>query len=64
MRPMNGMFGDIVLVRYATSSLSSLSPSNSSDSRSEDSTILKLPRTEANFEIMRFDRNSLAYDIL
>ena len=61
---MNGMLGDIVLVRYATSSFRSLSLSSSSDSFSDDSTALRLPSTDANFDIMSVDRKSLAHDIL
>ena len=64
MSPMNGMLGDIVLVRYATSSFKSLLLSSSSDSFSDDSTALRLPSTDANFEIMSVDRKSLAHDIL
>ena len=64
MSPMNGMLGDIVLVRYAASSFRSLSLSSSSDSFSDDSTALRLPSTDANFEIMSVDRKSLAHDIL
>ena len=64
MSPMNGMLGDIVLVRYDTSSFKSLSLSSSSDSFSVDSTALRLPSTDANFEIISVDRKSPAYDIL
>ena len=64
MSPMKGMLGDIVLVRYATSSFRSLSLSSSSDSFSDDSTALRLPKADANFEIMSVDRKSPANDIL
>ena len=64
MSHMNGMLGDIVLVRYATSSFRSFSLSSSSDSFSDDSTAFRLPSTDANFEIMSVDIKSLAHDIL
>ena len=51
-------------MRYDTSSFKSLSLSSSSDSFSADSSALRLPNTNANFEIISADTKSLAHDIL